>query len=176
MTAYINRNVLLQTYDCSECSKSFTSKHLLLRHQVESHDVPAPHQCNVCQKGFIKKDHLHLHQLTHLKNDLELSRVEGSIPASVSSTCRFCEEKFRSREACFKHEMEHALIGENRCTLCDKNFLTKATLRRHITTHQETVCTLFGLNNSTCDGFHCYIRDIDSMSILQYNDTQWFGW
>ena len=53
-----------ETFQCSNCNKSFTKKTDLVQHQ-RIHSGEKPFQCSICNKCFALKDTLVNHQRTH---------------------------------------------------------------------------------------------------------------
>ncbi|NWH74274.1 ZN398 protein, partial [Piaya cayana] len=49
---------------CSDCSKSFSQKHHLIKHQ-QIHTGERPFVCTNCSKSFSRKCHLLTHQRIH---------------------------------------------------------------------------------------------------------------
>ncbi|GAB1297963.1 Zinc finger with KRAB and SCAN domains 4 [Apodemus speciosus] len=54
-----------ETYQCSECERSFTRSRSLIEHK-KIHTGEKPHQCDACGKGFTRTSYLVQHQRSHV--------------------------------------------------------------------------------------------------------------
>lgn len=51
-------------YKCNKCTKSYTIKSDLVKHTLRIHQVGTfPLACSICRKGFIRSDHLRVHEI-----------------------------------------------------------------------------------------------------------------
>ncbi|EDL32649.1 zinc finger protein with KRAB and SCAN domains 4 [Mus musculus] len=61
-----------ETYQCSECERSFTRRRSLLEHK-KIHTGEKPYQCDACGKGFTRTSYLAQHQRSHVGKKLSHS-------------------------------------------------------------------------------------------------------
>lgn len=124
---------------CQICNKKLVDKKGLNLH-IRLHTGENLKRCNICNRGFIKSDHLRRHELIHER----------------SVSCEFCEETFVSRvelKVHLKDEHDEDLDPEKpqrtlprprptsliaMCKVCDKKFQRIATLRAHLQQHLMT--------------------------------------
>ena len=57
---------------CSYCSKSFTTKGAVKKHET-IHKVDKKHACTLCEKAFARADHLKSHMKSHQKQEGSVS-------------------------------------------------------------------------------------------------------
>ncbi|CAC5373227.1 unnamed protein product [Mytilus coruscus] len=54
-----------ETFRCDECDKDFTTRRSLYRHNKSQHEKIKTHICEICGKGFYRKEYLKRHLETH---------------------------------------------------------------------------------------------------------------
>jgi len=112
-----------------------------------------PYQCTYCWKAFLhdkdRKKHERCHTLTEedrlqcpqcpatfarrdgwKKHD---EKVHGGLAEvdSLEHVCKFCSERFKTRAAVLRHELDHRR-SKNLCGECGKSYHTKYDLRMHV--------------------------------------------
>lgn len=107
-------------FSCSQCSKTFTSRRCLLKHD-NYHHKGLRHPCEHCGKGFFGKDALVRHTLIHT----------GERPFK----CDDCEKSFRSAAELKIHNRYHTGERPYKCSMCDKAFVQSCFLTLHMRTH-----------------------------------------
>ena len=103
-------------YQCSSCDKAFMYKSKLLLHQV-SHSDARPYKCPNCDKTYKRESELIVHQRVHT----------GERPYS----CTKCEKAFKTRSELVVHDRYHTGERPYKCTHCDKSFRTASELGVH---------------------------------------------
>ena len=135
----------LKNFKCDLCGK-FLSESAALKNHVKWHLGIRPHQCNVCQKSFVKKSHLNTHLNSHVKN-LICNECNRSFPSLLllkrheskhkipDLTCKLCGKKCSSDS----NKNTHMILVHTeedmkkfKCTLCNKAFLRKCDLNSHL--------------------------------------------
>ena len=111
-------NIKLECTLYNICSKTFSSKYILISHIKQNHESEAdaetfePAFCNICSKTYTTKYILKTHMKTHVPN-FKIYRP----------MCSECSRTFSSQSILKKHIMsEH---GENKyttCSMCGKNY------------------------------------------------------
>ena len=88
----INDEYLKQ--NCQFCDKSLKTKCTLNRHLETVHlqNSDVTFECKTCRKLFRRKDKLHVHEKTHLKDKVEIS-------------CEVCLKKFQSKDGLYAHSI-----------------------------------------------------------------------
>ena len=94
-----------QAFDCVHCSKSFTRRDALKRHQKQ-HQKVTTHTCDTCKKEFYRRDKLMEYQFHCLKDPLKRKRKEDdSNPAS---------KKMRGENQVGKGELDNDQVEKKR--------------------------------------------------------------
>eukprot|EP00095_Tigriopus_kingsejongensis_P002910 maker-scaffold336_size202805-snap-gene-1.35 protein:Tk02910 transcript:maker-scaffold336_size202805-snap-gene-1.35-mRNA-1 annotation:"zinc finger protein 729-like" len=84
--------------------------------------LPRPHLCEVCQKTFVKREHLTKHLRIH-KND------------NKRYSCEYCQKAFRDRYELVRHTRRHTGDFPFRCETCGKGFLRRERYVTHVRIH-----------------------------------------
>ena len=144
----------IQTFDCTQCGKSYTSKQSLISHTLTVHEGKMlrctyegctkqfytvyslkqhqrihegdfPFKCEICGKGFLRQDH---HE-DHMNRHYDIRAYE----------CGFCGKKFVRDTELTRHLGTHQEERTVKCTLCDKMFKTTDIMKKHIRKVHEKV-------------------------------------
>ena len=78
-------------YSCKTCSKTFTQKRNLTRHEKVIHGEKKAFVCDQCGKSFTRKDDLKRHQKRH--------------QGIITHTCNNCKKEFYRRDKLMEHQM-----------------------------------------------------------------------
>ncbi|KAF6080142.1 hypothetical protein HJG60_020800 [Phyllostomus discolor] len=105
-----------KTYKCTHCSKTFSSKSSLWKHQ-RNHSLEKPYVCGECGKAFSRKDRIILHQRTHT----------GEKPF----VCRDCGKAFSRKSALDVHQRTHTGEKPYVCGDCGKAYRDNRNLIEH---------------------------------------------
>ncbi|XP_004523619.1 zinc finger protein 878 [Ceratitis capitata] len=186
---------------CDQCQEVFMSDYELRRHKYQAHNGELPVRCEYCHKGFVSLAFLSRHS-QHFHPD----KVGHTIFAGA--TCNNCGCAFSSQNKLRIHlqrprdengrclETIHEVIPPtdrarqlrrqrlHSCSHCNKRFSTRATLEKHMSTHNMssfacTECaTVFQNGNELkrhimlvhikprflkcdqCDKRFCYMREL----------------
>ncbi|XP_052854361.1 uncharacterized protein LOC128263374 [Drosophila gunungcola] len=103
-------------YQCTECSKVFTTFGALRIHK-SIHTGELPHKCNYCDKRFRTPGQVRVHHRRHT----------GEKPFK----CKVCSLDFTHRETLISHLSRHIGMKRYKCYGCDKYFVVVSGLRAH---------------------------------------------
>ncbi|XP_037728806.1 protein suppressor of hairy wing [Drosophila subpulchrella] len=161
-------------YSCTVCNQAFAVKEVLNRH-MKRHTGERPHKCEECGKSFIQATQLRTHSKTHIRPFAcdqceEKFKTEKQLERHVKThsrtkrpvfSCTECKASFRTTALLKEHmdEGKHTpkqqrttkrsaikIMERTDCAICDKNFDSSETLRRHIrTVHECDPDDIFGV-------------------------------
>ncbi|CAK1542363.1 unnamed protein product [Leptosia nina] len=112
---------------CPLCSEVITSArslwaHFRMNHPYEDYPRERPFICDVCGVRMRYKKGLEAHMITHLDEK--------------PFKCKYCAKGFNSAGNCATHESSvHSELRPHVCTVCNRAFKKKNTLRCHFMTH-----------------------------------------
>ena len=109
--------------ECKTCSKTFSCKSALVRHQKKAGHDPAikVYECDVCQKVFQHSYKLVRHKTIHT----------GAKPYQ----CDVCDKGFRDPSYLVVHKRTHTGDKPYECDVCSKRFVQNSNLKIHKRTH-----------------------------------------
>lgn len=97
---------------------------------MRSHSVKKPHQCEVCDKGFVNSSSLVLHMRTHAEGD--------------PFPCSDCGKRFKQSHLLLEHMQLHTDAYLYQCSICRKAFKQAGELVQHMKDHTgEKVMFIF---------------------------------
>ncbi len=169
---------------CDKCDKSFCNASNLKRHMVQIHKVAKPFKCNFCDEGFDFKWRLKAHMAKDHKTITALTKPE--VEKQQSSKCYIQSEMSLSAQIVYlstppevleeinlkleslQNHIDIESKPENKskkiatCDICDKDFSSRGTLRRHLRDSHESKKASF-----RCDecGISCSRKDALSKHI-----------
>ncbi|KAH8232226.1 hypothetical protein KR032_002402 [Drosophila birchii] len=165
-------------YSCTVCNQAFAVKEVLNRH-MKRHTGERPHKCEECGKSFIQATQLRTHSKTHVRpfscdqceekfktqKQLERHVKEHSSQKRPVFSCTECKRNFRSTAQLKEHmdvgvhtpkptratkRSPAKVLERTDCAICDKNFDSCDTLRRHISSvHECDPDDIFGVDPLT---------------------------
>ncbi|XP_018318436.1 zinc finger protein 624-like [Agrilus planipennis] len=126
-----------KTYECDVCLKQFTQKYYLKRHR-NIHAFEKPYKCDVCGKSFSLKAGLNEHMYCH----------SGEKPYK----CDECDKSFTRRTTLSMHREMHNAESSKlpKCHVCNKRFMNKFLLERHIGVHRKFKCLVCDKSSKIC--------------------------
>lgn len=151
------------TIQCEQCKEVFSNDYELRRHKYQAHNGALPVRCAYCHKGFVSMAFLSRHTQHFHPDKLNNSNY-------ASATCSNCGCAFSSINKLRLHlhrprdengrciEIMHEVApyqeraGQVRrqrlhsCHHCNKRFSTRATLEKHMATHEAVT---YGCNECT---------------------------
>ena len=127
LKVHMNYHNSVKPYKCDECTKSFTEKRVLKRHQ--SSHKEKDHNCSLCVRKFVHPVQLQMHITRH-----------------KISKCSFCPFKSTTKADLTKHAKLHDIIDlePQSCSECGKNFRIKS-MEKHMKTHTQKCISTFDI-------------------------------
>ncbi|KAL9879433.1 uncharacterized protein ACN2A1_011399 isoform 1-T1 [Glossina fuscipes fuscipes] len=135
-------SLTIRKYHCKVCGEAVLGKDNIMKHAAEKHDGKGAHQCQFCNKFFLRLSYLEMH------------RTYGCVanPNRTQPICDFCGRKFfrpqklkahikrahsGSRAALQRHAKEVHSRNSTvvSCPRCQKLFQNRSNLKIHMLTH-----------------------------------------
>jgi hypothetical protein len=153
--------------DCDICGKTFSRQDVMKRHRL-AHGGEKTFVCGICSKAFMRADQLSEHQRVHDGSRPYVCDFPGCDKSYTSSgnlvihkrdhsnerpyVCDLCDQSFTRSATLNEHKKTHEEKSTREryaCTYagCDRSYLSKGSLRDHLTTHDGTSnfkCTVAG--------------------------------
>ncbi|CAB3245259.1 unnamed protein product [Arctia plantaginis] len=110
---------------CPRCDKSFLNKHTFKFHLKICGNIEERQPsffCDICNKGYARKNGLR----THLKTDHGFGNV---------LSCNWCDKKFDAISRLRNHQVKHTKERNFHCDQCGGKFVTQAALIYHVRLH-----------------------------------------
>ena len=114
-------------HNCELCPRSFKTLRDVKNHKLGMHCENRDYICEVCGKGFSRREKLKRHLMIHA-------------PDRPVFTCPFknhvgCEKTFYRKDKLTRHLYSHSKVKPFKCEQCDKSFARTDNLREHIRSH-----------------------------------------
>ena len=125
---------------CPLCQKGCLTPSILRGHMLV-HTGEKPHQCDICNMHFRRKNHLTNHMEIHNR---DLGKSNQRTPKS-RPVCDTCGKSFGNKQALNKHQFLHTNSKPFVCDICGKAFAANGSLKTHVSAHQgerRFKCTL----------------------------------
>ncbi|XP_060726841.1 zinc finger protein 1035 [Tachysurus vachellii] len=146
-------------FECSSCSKTFSSHTNLTRHFSMLHSTFKPFSCKRCGSGFTSQDNLKRHSVrvncsmssaecleqgkmpTALNTQVQscretsklMQRIEGHFSNKWKFPCEYCPRRFKTQTQLKMHTRLHTGEKPFGCASCDERFIRRDYLKRHLT-------------------------------------------
>ena len=147
------------THKCKNCDRSFTKNHLLKKHIKYKHQQENVHEgqilkCHICDQVFIKDISLklHIYSVHHKKDNGHKGTSENYVHEGLNSTnvkpdkiMHSATEKHHNNKDFDLNNFQavHVLnfgIIVYKCDICDKSFMLKSSLKKHIENDHGKIC------------------------------------
>ncbi|XP_067946054.1 zinc finger protein 26-like [Watersipora subatra] len=141
----------IKPYKCAECNYTCRVKGNLDQHK-KFHSTERPFTCQICGKGFIQKYKLNLHLKFHDnrrewvceecgssfndKQDLSRHRKNVHFRKEDGVPCPNCPRVFKNEYMLSQHIHVHTGERNYKCSICEKSYSTRESLRSHMKGHQ----------------------------------------
>ena len=157
-------------FSCDYCSHKAKRKGELLAHEAFVHLKGNAIKCNICDKRFLKKDHLKVHMQSH-------------VGAKQSHVCSTCPKRFGANWRKKRHEETHNKLRNPthkkitvklcECEVCGKELRGRRGLNKHMEIHKNeqrykcSFCPLRFNTNSKMRGHEKKQHKPESISPLE---------
>jgi len=166
----------------SKRSQEDESKKEIEKHQKERLE------CLKCKRKFVKSGHLvnHMKSVHQSVEEFVTPRLQGP-DIETNNQCDFCLQSFATPASLRRHQIVHdrvlvkkehlsptKLNQPHACKVCDKRYVTKPSLKRHILTEHrgfKSTCELCGLAVARLDN-HMVLAHGDQLVKCKICDTQ----
>ncbi|KAF4526760.1 hypothetical protein B566_EDAN015107 [Ephemera danica] len=110
-------------YACSICWEDFKTRDIRERHKIDAHEGKL--LCDLCGESLMGRRGLRQHMLNHLN------------PSERRFKCNICDAGYSTRVHLEKHMTRHSGERTLPCPKCNKMYLHKADVIKHLKTHVE---------------------------------------
>ncbi|XP_034827784.2 zinc finger protein ZFP2-like [Maniola hyperantus] len=135
-----------KVYVCQTCKSSFKTLGILREHLRRQHYL---FHCRICKKNFNTKEAITIHKSTHRDEIFE---------------CDICGKRYPQRMTMISHRNTHTKEVVFTCDMCNKDFLYKSALRKHIAVHLGTnkkfMCDLCGHSFNDITNLKIHVRNV----------------
>uniref|UniRef100_A0A336MB37 CSON014582 protein n=1 Tax=Culicoides sonorensis TaxID=179676 RepID=A0A336MB37_CULSO len=110
------------SFKCEVCGKGFMKKNNLSRHLICHNENSYKWKCEICDKKFNNSSNFKVHQYSH--------NTDKNIP------CKYCDKLFKNQDSLRSHYVQHEgkLFS---CRICDKTLATHTLLKYHMKKKHE---------------------------------------
>lgn len=111
-----------KSHVCEVCSRGFKRREHLYQH-MKLHTGFRPYVCEHCNKAFMRKEHVIRHSTLH--------------SGQKNFTCNICDKSFSRNDNLLKHKKTHEKQASYVCEICQKQFVMKHYYNAHKLTHGD---------------------------------------
>ncbi|XP_054727432.1 zinc finger protein 846-like isoform X1 [Anastrepha obliqua] len=134
-----------ERYPCDKCNQTFLSRYSYKKH-IQTHESNRKpiYQCTQCEKSFLHKNGLTIHELHHKGATIE---------------CNICQKRYVRQIDLDTHLRTHSGESPFVCHICDKSFIHKRILNRHLQYHEgyfSYTCLTCGAKFSKYDKYYSH--------------------
>lgn len=131
LTQHLLTHVNVRAFRCTKCSKTYTTKSHLIRHDNTVHlkiKTDVIYSCPECMQVFANRQNLKRHML------------KKHIQGINNYCCEHCKKYFRKINQLRSHMYQHTGIKSFKCNKCFKEFITHYEKRKHMRCHKIYIC------------------------------------
>lgn len=124
---------------CLMCSKVFQTTDNLETHVRRVHEKPLIHQCDLCDRTFLRRDAMLNHKESHMGRTYQCELCDKSYSTSLNMKAHIRKKHMKLED--LSNFSQNAI--EIICEFCQRAFCNKASLREHIRTRHSNDVQLF---------------------------------
>ncbi|XP_078499111.1 zinc finger and BTB domain-containing protein 48 [Lissotriton helveticus] len=117
---HFNNKTTPACVECPTCNKRFLSKYYLKVHN-RKHTGEKPFECSKCGKRYFRKDNLLEHEARNCVNK-----------SDKAFTCTICQDTFKRRSELQIHVVSHTGEMPYKCSNCSQQFMKKKDHQSHM--------------------------------------------
>ncbi|XP_053690975.1 zinc finger protein 595-like [Sabethes cyaneus] len=157
-----------KTHVCQICNKSFLRRQHLDRHMGIHIPEEKKFECAECHKAFNRKDNLRTHMKIHFRDPADTA-------PKLDFLCTSCGRAFAKSSSLTVHMRRHTGERPYKCDFCDKGFPRSSELQYHRRTHtgeKPCICKICGVGFTSSHKLIVHLRTHTGDSGQQQQFTQ----